>query len=64
MSEKRIKRLLKEDMMAAQLLELAASPTQPDSPAPAPVETETDGSASAVDGVCEGQLPQELGGAE
>lgn len=56
-SEKRIKRLLKEDVMAAQLLELAASPSRPEEP---PENDELDPEAGPVGA----PLPQEQGGIE
>ena len=75
-SEKRIKRLLKEDVMAAQLLELAASPPRPATPPgqeegnELAVKAENsaqlaggDGGSDGGGGV-EGQAPQQQDGAE
>ena len=56
-SEKRIKRLLKEDVMAAQLLELAASPSRPEEPPGREENDQLDPKAGAVEA-------QEQGGAE
>jgi hypothetical protein len=69
-SEKRIKRLLKEDVtaahhvMAAQLLELAASPSRPETPpmdaeAKSELDSETESMALAGAGSGGAQLPQE-----